>query len=308
LTGISAFLQGNEEGAAGPLARTCEQLGPLAGRFALQLQGRQFHLDPKALMRSGNIAARPADMQPADLMALVSEIDLAAMQAPGFWPLEQALEALKPAIKAAAKLPLQEGEWLRACNTWRRIPLLRTTFLGPYAKAALKRFPQQLSLRFFVIEADIAPDRAMALKTRNKLTALLEQAHAAGDQRCATMAAQALTEDDRHRAPGFGPAFGQPLGQPFGSWDDDEPEDSQLNLFDDQPFDPPPLPLPPGVTEEEFLDQMLKAGIPADLQPVFKEISRMTGITDQREILKIVIAQSLDEHSPSTPKRGRRRR
>ncbi len=289
LTGITAFVAGDKGAAKQPLKDGCDQLGPLAGRFILNLEAMGLGLDPKALMRAGGISQKPERLEPADLMDLLSELDRAKADPERRGFVHLALFGMVPVVKGAAKLELDESQYIRACETWRRHAQTRKALLSEYARRARSQFPHKPVFEFYVIESEVEKGERLGYRHRAHLHNLLDDAHSAGDNKLAHKITEMLIEDDR--ISGFGGLFGFDDDEDEDLWDED-PDEEGIDPF--LGFEESGLALPRGMSEDDFLDMMIAEGIPPDIQSLVEQIGALFGIRDRREILRILFFGGAD--------------
>lgn len=304
LAGILAWVREDQSELKPRLSGGCERLGPLSGRFVLTLEAFRLGQDPKALMRAGGIPQRPPRIEASDLLNTAVEIDTALSDEGGRRPLRLAVQGLMPNLKTGAKLALDESQWIRLCETWLRDPELRRSLLPAYAKAALKRYPQALTLRFFLLEAKRTPGSPMGFELSDDMLELMHEARQAGDSRLAGRIERVMIEDEelsprRHFLP------------LFGDEDDDEDDDEleQMDLFDEEddfsPLDN--LELPPGVDPGQLIDVMLSAGMPKDVRNALEQMKEVFGgALSERDILEMLLFRG-SKGAPPLPAAPRRK-
>jgi tetratricopeptide (TPR) repeat protein len=314
LHGIAAFKQGDKSAASTLIASACDLLGVLRGRLLLAIEATGFSLESADLMRIAGIKKRPGKFQPADVMAIVPEIEAILLNTP-----EQATDAIAdfiPTLKQGATLEFKENELIRLCELWRRHDHFRSKLLEPYAEAGERRWPDSPVFDFFVIEAQRSPQRPLSDDDEDEMYEILHYAREQGDDRTVALVDQVLKESLRLLRLGYERETGAepvpaappvpeikrqpvpatryiPEEDPFAA-SDQEPAPRQFSLFDEDSFADEQIEedlstskfdLPAGMTPDEAVDGILALGVPPDIAPM----QSILGESRFRDFLKLIV-------------------
>jgi len=184
--------------------------GGLVGRFQLLMEAARMGRSMATVLKEARLPRLPRKPTPEQVLALIHTLSESADEDED--TLFEAVEFLEGSLKSAARLDFSLTEMEHLCETWLRLEMSYLRI--PYARAALKRWPDTPIFVFHQIDASREETfMPISFGDHQRLEAASERANADGDTRTAHRIGGLLSE-------GF--PFAEPDDEPFDPFDFDE--------------------------------------------------------------------------------------
>ncbi len=184
--------------------------GGLVGRFQLLMEAGRMGRPMATVLKQARIPRPSRRATREQVLALIHALSESADEDED--ALFEAVEFLEVPLKSAAGLDFSLTEMERMCETWLRLELSYLRI--PYARAALKRWPDAPVFVFHQIDASREETFIpISFGDRQRLEAASEGANADGDTRTAHRISELLSESF---------PFMEPDDEPFDPFDFDE--------------------------------------------------------------------------------------
>lgn len=235
--------------------------GGLVGRFQLLMEAARMGRPMASVLKEARLPRLPRKPTREQVLSLIRALSESVNEDEG--TLFEAVEFLEGPLKSAARLDFSLAEMERLCEAWLRLEL--SDLRIPYARAALKRWPDTPVFVFHQIDASQEMFMPISAGERQRLERAHRRARSEGDMRTVHRIEELLDA-------------GFPFVEP-----DDEP-------FDPFGFDAGPGGLPDGLILEQIVDMLMQPGGP----PEIAEMKRELGAKGTRSLLQEMLQEGSD--------------